>query len=251
VVKCGIDFMLRFSILFVTLMVSFSVCYGQAQEAGEKFHYKAPQFLYEEKCSKCHTLERVFAESKTENEWRACVTRMMEKNKLWITEEEGAQIISEIIGERRDTIVFVPQKKRYADTQLLFIDRCTKCHTISRILNKDKTREGWVETVQRMRDNAPELFLDEDIPILIEYLVERGRMIRDDIAAQIMVEKCLVCHELGRILLERKSKKEWEKCVVDMRILAKQSFKKDWFTRDEFNLIVDLLEKTQGIKKFE
>ena len=31
-----------------------------------------------------------------------------------------------------------------------------------------------------------------------------------------------------------------------MRILAKQSFKKDWFTRDEFNLVVDLLVKTQG-----
>ncbi|MDE1890654.1 MAG: hypothetical protein KGJ87_10700 [Planctomycetota bacterium] len=238
--------MLRFSILFVTFMVSFSVCYGQAQEAGEKFHYKAPQFLYEEKCSKCHTLERVFAESKTESEWRACVTRMMQKNKLWITEEDGMQIISEIVGKRKENIVSVSQKRTYADTQLLFIDRCTKCHTISRILNKDKAREEWVETVQRMRDNAPELFLDEDIPILIEYLVERGRMMRDDIAAQIMVEKCLVCHELGRILLERKSKKEWEKCVVDMRILAKQSFKKDWFTRDEFNLIVDLLVKTQG-----
>ena len=98
-----------------------------------------------------------------------------------------------------------------------------------------------------MRDNAPELFLDEDIPVLVEYLVERGKMMRDDIAAQIVVEKCLVCHELGRILLERKSRKDWEKCVADMRILAKQSFKKDWFTRDEFNLIVDLLVKTQGL----
>jgi len=61
-------------------------------------------------------------------------------------------------------------------------------------------------------------------------------------------EKCLVCHESGRILLERKSRKDWEKCVADMRIQVRQDFKKDWFTKDEFNLIVDLLVKTQGIK---
>ena len=77
---------------------------------------------------------------------------------------------------------------------------------------------------------------------------ERGNIIRDDIAAQIMEEKCLVCHEAGRILLERKSRKDWEKCVADMRIQVRKDFKKDWFTKDEFNLIVDLLAKTQGIK---
>ena len=97
-----------------------------------------------------------------------------------------------------------------------------------------------------MRDNAPELFYEEDIPILTEYLVKRGNLIRDDIASQIMVEKCLVCHEAGRILLERKSKNNWEKCVTDMRAFAKDKLKKDWFTNDEFRLTVDLLMKTQG-----
>lgn len=99
-----------------------------------------------------------------------------------------------------------------------------------------------------MRDNAPELFYEEDIAVLTEYLTERGKLMRDDIASQIMVEKCLVCHEAGRILLERKSRNDWEKCVTDMRVLAKQKFKKDWFTSDEFRLIIDLLVKTQGLK---
>ena len=240
--------MVRSSLLFLILFIPFSVGYGQTQEAVEKFQYKPPGFLYDEKCSKCHTLERVFTEPKTENEWRICITRMMNKNKLWITEEEGAQIIDEIIGKRKDIIASVPQKKKYADAQVLFIDRCTRCHTVSRILDKNKTRDEWVETVIRMRDNALELFLDEDIPVIANFLTERGNIIRDDIAAQIMEEKCLVCHEAGRILLERKSRKDWEKCVADMRIQVRKDFKKDWFTKDEFNLIVDLLVKTQGIK---
>ena len=230
----------------LALFISFSVSYGQAQETTEKFQYKAPQFLYEEKCSKCHTLERVFVEPKTEIEWRICVTRMMGKSPLWITTEEGAQIVDEIVGVRKDSIVSAPQKKEYDDVQILFIDRCTRCHTINRILKQNKTREEWQETVLRMRENAPELFLDEDIPVLTEYLAERGKMMRDVIAAQIMVEKCLVCHEAGRILLERKSRRDWENCVADMRVLARQKFQKDWFTSDEFKLIVDLLVKTQG-----
>ena len=240
--------MVRSSLLFLILFIPFSVGDGQTQETKEEFQYKEWRFLYEEKCSKCHTLERVFTEPKTENEWQICVTRMMKKNKFWITEEEGAQIIDEIIGKRKDIIASVPQKKKYADAQVLFIDRCTRCHKVSRILDKNKTRDEWVETIIRMRDNAPELFFDEDIPVIANFLTERGNIIRDDIAAQIMEEKCLVCHEAGRILLERKSRKDWEKCVADMRIQVRKDFKKDWFTKDEFNLIVDLLVKTQGIE---
>jgi hypothetical protein len=150
-------------------------------------------------------------------------------------------------GEKKDTIVSTPiQKKKYDDVQLLFIDRWTRCHTVNRILKQDKTREEWLETVLRMREKAPDLFLDEDITALADFLTERGKMMRDDVAAQIMVDKCLVCHEVGSILLERKSRKGWEDCVVDMRVLARQKFQKDWFRSDEFRLIVDLLAKTQG-----
>lgn len=240
--------MMKFSVLLIIFIISFSTVYGQTQGNIEIFQYKAPQFLYEEKCSKCHTLERIFAEHKTENEWRICIAKMIQKNPLWITETEEVQITDEILGRRNDIVIPYPQKKKYADTQLLFIDRCTKCHTASRILKENKTEEEWKETILRMRDNAPELFYEEDIAVLTEYLTERGKLMRDDIASQIMVEKCLVCHEAGRILLERKSRNDWEKCVTDMRVLAKQKFKKDWFTSDEFRLIIDLLVKTQGLK---
>lgn len=240
--------MMKFSVLLIIFIISFSTVYGQTQGNIEIFQYKAPQFLYEEKCSKCHTLERVFAEHKTENEWRICIAKMIQKNPLWITETEEVQITDEILGRRNDIVIPYPQKKKYADTQLLFIDRCTKCHTASRILKENKTEEEWKETILRMRDNAPELFYEEDIAVLTEYLTERGKLMRDDIASQIMVEKCLVCHEAGMILLERKSRNDWEKCVTDMRVLAKQKFKKDWFTSDEFRLIIDLLVKTQGLK---
>ncbi|OOP56201.1 MAG: hypothetical protein AYP45_10415 [Candidatus Brocadia carolinensis] len=201
----------RFIFLYLGLIASFNA-YGQTQEAQEKFQYKAPEYLYEEKCSKCHTLERVFAETKTEDEWRICVARMMAKSPLWIADKEGERIVDEIVHGRKDTVVATSQIKKYDDVHVLFVDRCTRCHTLTRILKQNKTREEWQETILRMRENAPELFLDEDIPIITDYLAERGKMIREDIAAQIMVEKCLVCHEVGRILLEQKSRKLGRLC---------------------------------------
>jgi hypothetical protein len=172
---------------------------------------------------------------------------MIEKSPLWITPEEGEQIITEILGTRKDVIGSFPKKKKYADARLLFIDRCTVCHPVNRILLADKTAEEWKETVGRMRDNAPEMFLDEDLPVIIEYLTERATIMRDDVAAEIMVNKCLICHEGGRILLERKSKRDWGKTVVEMRKLAREKLKKDWFTHHESKIIVDLLVKTQGL----
>ncbi|MDR4498696.1 MAG: hypothetical protein MRK02_12380 [Candidatus Scalindua sp.] len=234
-------------ILLTAFTLSFQVS-GETPEAEETFPYQSWQFSYESKCSKCHTLERVFTEPKNEDEWRVCVKRMMEKSPLWITPDEGEQIIAEILGKKEGVVGSVPKRKRYDDARLLFIDRCTTCHPVNRIILTDKTKEEWEETVLRMRDNAPDLFLDEDISVITEYLTERAAVLRDDVAAEIMVEKCLICHEAGRILLERKSKSDWEKTVMDMRELAREGLKKDWFTHNEFKIIVNMLVKTQGIE---
>jgi hypothetical protein len=95
--------MRSFCILVIVFMV-YVLCsqtYGQTQETKEPFPYESWHFLYEPKCSKCHTLKRIFAEPKTEGEWRICVTRMIQKSPAWITPEEGEQIIAEILGNKK------------------------------------------------------------------------------------------------------------------------------------------------------
>jgi hypothetical protein len=139
----------------------------------------------------------------------------------------------------------------YDDAQSLFIDRCTNCHSVFKILNEDKTKEEWEETILRMRDEYPELFLEEDISILTDCLTEGRKAMREDVAARTIVNKCLVCHEWGGILKERKSRRDWENCVNDMRKFTRQTLKKDWFTHNEFKIVVDLLVKTQGLVREE
>ncbi len=238
----------RALVIALTIYVLLSQTYVLSQEAEEPFPYESWTYLCEPKCSKCHSLDRIFADPKTEEEWRTCITRMIEKSPLWITPEEGDQIISEIIGAKKEVIGSFPRKKEFADARLLFIDRCTMCHPVNRILLADKTGEEWTETVTRMRDNAPELFFDEDLPVIIEYLTERGAIVREDVAAQKIVDKCLICHDAGRLFLERKSRRGWKETIADMRLLAREELKKDWFTHHESKIIVNLLVKTQGLE---
>jgi cytochrome c2 len=244
------EFYLKSVTILGIVFIVYVLClqtYGQKKEPKESFPYESWKYLYESKCSKCHPLDRIFADRKTEEEWRLCITRMIEKSPLWITQEEGEQIITEILGTKKDEIGSFPKKKKYADARMLFIDRCTICHSVNRILLANKTGKEWKEIVTRMRDNAPELFLEEDLPVIIEYLTERQTIIRDDVAAQKIVDKCLICHDANRIFIERKSRKEWKETVADMRLFAREKFKKDWFTHHESKIIVNLLVKTQGM----
>ena len=233
------------------MLLSLFQSFAQERETEKTFQYQKIKFLYESKCSKCHTLERVFAEPKTHDEWRLCVARMMEKSPSWITAEEGEQILSEILKTRDDAVGTFPHKKKYDDARLLFVDRCTQCHSVNRILMARKNRGEWVRTILKMREKSPDSILVDDIPILAEYLTERGEIIREDHASEILVTKCMVCHQGGRILLARKSREEWEKTVVDMREHARKTFLEDWFHSSEFDIIVDLLVKTQGIESEE
>ncbi|MCP5002642.1 MAG: hypothetical protein GY941_01630 [Planctomycetes bacterium] len=239
--------LLLFGMLFLVYPL-LSQLHAQEQENDKAFHVKKDKYLYERKCSKCHTLGRVFADQMSNDEWRSCVTRMREKSPLWITSEEMEQIIGEILHTREDVVGTFLHKKKYDDAKLLLIDRCTKCHSLNRILMARKTRNEWKKTVMKMQKKSPESFLSEDIPLLTSYLAERFEMLKNDQAAEIMVNKCLVCHDAGRIFLERKSRADWKKVVSDMQGYARKTFLKDWFYSSEFTLIVDLLEKTQGIE---
>ncbi|NIN67245.1 MAG: hypothetical protein GTO63_21615 [Anaerolineae bacterium] len=49
--------------------------------------------------------------------------------------------------------------------------RCTRCHTLDRVMAASKTQAEWEATVARMRGKGAEV-TDEEAQILIEYLAE-------------------------------------------------------------------------------
>lgn len=205
--------------------------------------------LVDVKCSKCHTLKRVFLMPRSESEWRDVVEEMMDKNPEWISPEEAQHIIGEILttwSERAEATI--RERREYEDARFLFIDRCTLCHSINRVLLKDKTAEEWKKTVEKMRSGAKEYITEEDAERIANFLSERGEILKEDAGATIFVARCLICHPGERILLETHTRTGWEKIVKEMQKIARDTLPTAGFGPDEVKLVVDLLVKTQGPK---
>lgn len=59
----------------------------------------------------------------------------------------------------------------------IFESKCSICHSLDWPLERKKTREGWKDTVKRMRKKtAGNVISDEDEQIIVEYLTKiRGK----------------------------------------------------------------------------
>lgn len=58
-----------------------------------------------------------------------------------------------------------------AEGRLLLEDRCVACHTLDRVESAGKSREAWLETVNRMVDYGAQLS-DAEKEVLVDYLAE-------------------------------------------------------------------------------
>src|SRR5215510_7363165 len=114
----------------------------------------------------------------------------------------------------------------------LVIDRCSSCHkkdekgNLTRISFERKTPEGWQETLKRMiRLNGLTITPDEAKQI-VKYLSNNHglapeeakpafyeaekRVIDEKLPDESLRATCVICHSLGRVLSQRRSKEEWE-----------------------------------------
>ena len=117
-------------------------------------------------------------------------------------------------------------------TNQLVVDRCSSCHKkdekgrLTRISWERTTPEGWQQVIKRMiRLNALTLTPDEARQI-VKYLSNNHglapeearpafyeaekRVIDEKIPDESLRATCILCHSLGRVLSQRRSKEEWE-----------------------------------------
>ena len=114
----------------------------------------------------------------------------------------------------------------------LVIDRCSACHkkdekgNLTRISFERTTPEGWQQVIKRMiRLNGLTLSPDEAKQI-VKYLSNNHglapeeakpafyeaekRVIDEKLPDESLRATCILCHSLGRVLSQRRSKEEWE-----------------------------------------
>jgi len=124
--------------------------------------------LFEQKCSLCHTLDRVFLEPLTDESRQHIVKRMQRKMPDWISDEELKQVISYLNRAPK-----LEREKKTSDIPAeIFQERCSACHTLEHIFNKinNEKTPSWMHIVQRMQKKAPQWLSQDEARLVIEYL---------------------------------------------------------------------------------
>ncbi len=123
--------------------------------------------LVMERCTVCHSAERIDAATKDEAGWTETVDRMI---------GYGAQLSAE---EREAVIAYLASRGGEAhsmegmlDGEALVMERCTVCHSAERINNASKDVAGWTATVDRMIGHGAQLN-EEEREAVIQYLSSR------------------------------------------------------------------------------
>ncbi len=127
----------------------------------------AEQQLFEAKCSRCHTLDRIYREKLTPQGRAHIAFRMREKDPTWISENEAKQI-ADFLAKLQLPERVEPVARQDAAT--LFDVKCGACHTLERVFAKAPTAKEWKHIVSRMREKSPEWIKPEEADLILGYL---------------------------------------------------------------------------------
>ena len=130
--------------------------------------------FFEEKCSRCHSLQRIFLEPLTDGSRQHVVARMQTRSGTdGLSDEDVGRVLNYLAVA---TPEIVPPEPLSADAsgREIFEVRCTGCHTLERIFtmsagNQDGS-SAWEHVVSRMRGKAPQWMTDTEAQNILEYL---------------------------------------------------------------------------------
>ncbi|HWW85357.1 MAG TPA: FAD-binding oxidoreductase, partial [Vicinamibacterales bacterium] len=127
--------------------------------------------------------------------------------------------------------------------------RCSKCHNLERVTGARKDAQGWLATITRMSELPDSGISDEDVKIIVPYLVSQMTSRAQDADARLEVGRALVdqrcsrCHNLDRIYKTVQTAGEWEATVNKMVDFAADS--NGAFQPGEAQRILGYLSATQ------
>lgn len=130
--------------------------------------------IVQQRCSTCHSLERVYAYAKTEAGWRDYVSRMRAKDPSIMSDQEALEALGYLVKN-------LGIDETRMDLQVgmkIIIEKCHTCHSVERVFTSRKTPEEWVKTIELMRSFDP-LLLNDSEARQVNYYVNKVLMIQD------------------------------------------------------------------------
>jgi ferredoxin-NADP reductase/mono/diheme cytochrome c family protein len=134
-------------------------------------------------------------------------------------------------------------------SEALMQKRCSRCHTLDRIIGARKDAAGWSATINRMRTFPGSHISEEEAATILSYLVTADSIDSSTLQGELKVGKALVdshcgrCHELDRVYKSEFSPKQWQDTVTRMVSYARGI--DGFFKAGETQQIIRFLSRTQ------
>ena len=130
------------------------------------------RMLVHKKCVKCHTLERAFKSTKSKEGWARTINRMAAMDEFNIRDFDIKQIIHFFLEQQKKRSSTDNQKTSLEIGKKLVGQKCILCHNLERVYSTSKTKEAWLETVNRMIDTMGdrEFLRGDEKEQIIDYL---------------------------------------------------------------------------------
>lgn len=122
--------------------------------------------IVQQKCSTCHSLERVYAYVKTEADWRDYVSRMRAKDPAIMNDQEAVDALGYLVKN----LGIDATKMDIQVGMRIILQKCHTCHTLERVFNARKTPAEWTKTIELMRSFDPVLLNDSEASQVNYYL---------------------------------------------------------------------------------
>ncbi len=147
--------------------------------------------LADQKCGRCHTLERVYLKKRTKAQWSEIVDKMAAIEPAWISTGEtttikqylytahSAEEVATVRPAALELEPTAPSEPLTVSPRNFFVSKCTVCHSTDRIFRKAEKymadRQKWRTVVERMIENGAQLD-ESEAEIVIDYLVAQYEM---------------------------------------------------------------------------
>lgn len=140
-------------------------------EVNQILGMASERHLFEQKCGLCHSVQRVFVKTMSQDQIATTVERMRQREPQWISQEDADAITAFIEAGARG----VPRPVHDAidgSPADVFRDRCAGCHPLERayLYLETELEPHWPLLVKRMQVKAPEWISDAEADQIVEYL---------------------------------------------------------------------------------
>jgi cytochrome c5 len=92
---------------------------------------------------------------------------------------------------------------------------CLGCHDLRPIQTQALDKNGWTMMLASMIDKGAEVKPDE-LPLLLDFLVKNHGPLPDGPGKTILLNTCTVCHDLGRVRIQGRTREDWDDTLGSM-----------------------------------